>query len=336
MASSERSAAPTPSDQPTPAPIACASPATSNHQAAQQVPLAGRGGAQLAFDPIHHIAVLFGGFDSNGTKGDTWTWDGRQWSQVLTDVAPPARMGGAFIYNPVRHVSVLFGGDGAGGGTNNLCDTWTFDGSRWTQQQPATSPSARAFSTVTFDSHLGEIVLFGGYAAQSGLHDLWAWDGTNWTQMASTANAPDLYPLGLAYRQSDDSLFLAGQSAPGGNGIFPAVLSWAYLQQTWHQVTSGGTVPCVDHYGASAEDPLRGVLVFFGGYCTGATVQWDGNAWTATVPNLSPPNRGNEGGRPAMAYDPDHKVVLLYGGSGGGTYFNDLWAWDGAAWTRVG
>jgi hypothetical protein len=36
-----------------------------------------------------------------------------------------------------------------------------------------------------------------------------------------------------------------------------------------------------------------------------------------------------------MAYDPDHKVVLLYGGSGGGTYFNDLWAWDGAT-TRVG
>jgi hypothetical protein len=130
----------------------------------------------------------------------------------------PARMGGAFIYDPVRHVSVLFGG-GAPGGTDELCDTWTFDGSRWTQQHPATSPSPREFSTVAFDSHLGVIVRFGGYAAQSGLNDLWTWDGTNWTQLASAASPPNLFPLGLGYRQSDDSLFLAGQSSPGGNGF---------------------------------------------------------------------------------------------------------------------
>ncbi len=79
------------------------------------------------------MAVLFGGFDGYGTKRDTWTWDGKQWLQVQTDVSPPARMGGAFIYDPVPHVSVLFGG-GAPGGTDELCDTWTFDGSRWTQQ----------------------------------------------------------------------------------------------------------------------------------------------------------------------------------------------------------
>ena len=62
---------------------------------------------------------------------------------------------------------------------------------------------------------------------------------------------------------------------------------------------------------------------------------WDGNACMAITPIVSPPNPGNEGGRPAMADDPDHKVVHLYGGSGGGTYFNDLWPCDGNAWTRL-
>ena len=64
-------------------------------------------------------------------------------------------------------------------------------------------------------------------------------------------------------------------------------------QKSWHQVTPGEVkAPCLNHYGGSAEDPQRGVLVFFGGYCTGAAVQWDGSAWTAATPSSSPPNRG--------------------------------------------
>ena len=46
-------------------------------------------------------------------------------------------------------------------------------------------------------------------------------------------------------------------------------------------------------------------------------------------------NRGNEGGRPAMVYDPDHQLVLLFGGVGNGTFFSDTWAWDEAGWTKV-
>jgi hypothetical protein len=52
--------------------------------------------------------------------------------------------------------------------------------------------------------------------------------------------------------------------------------------------------------------------------------------------DLVEPARGNEAGRPAMTYDPDLRAVLLFGGVGNGTYFNDLWAWDGAAWTNAG
>jgi hypothetical protein len=36
-----------------------------------------------------------------------------------------------------------------------------------------------------------------------------------------------------------------------------------------------------------------------------------------------------------MSRDPDHQVVLLYGGDAPGTYFNDLWTWDGAVWARL-
>lgn len=37
----------------------------------------------------------------------------------------------------------------------------------------------------------------------------------------------------------------------------------------------------------------------------------------------------------AMAYDPDRRVVVLFGGQGGpGTVFGDTWTWDGQRWTR--
>jgi hypothetical protein len=37
-----------------------------------------------------------------------------------------------------------------------------------------------------------------------------------------------------------------------------------------------------------------------------------------------------------MTYDPDLQSVLLFGGVGSGTYFSDLWAWDGGSWARIG
>ena len=37
-----------------------------------------------------------------------------------------------------------------------------------------------------------------------------------------------------------------------------------------------------------------------------------------------------------MVYDPDHRIVLLFGGVDiTGIYYNDLWAWDGERWTKI-
>ena len=292
----------------------------------------GRGAAQVAYDSANHFAVMFGGDGPNGPLGDTWTWNGRRWTPVPTDIAPSARQGGAFIYDPVRHVSVMFGGAGQGGWGDPLGETWTFDGSRWTRQLPTTSPSPRAFAAVTFDTKRGVVVLFGGYTGQTFLNDVWTWDGANWTQQASSL--PPMYPLGLAYRSADDSMLLVGQAA--GAGIQAGVQTWTYAQQTWRPQTPAGAPSCIDHYGGSAEDVQKGALVFFGGYCPNSTVVWNGSAWSETTPKPSPAARGNEAGRPAMTYDPDLGVVLLFGGVANGTYFNDMWAWDGAAWSNVG
>ena len=41
---------------------------------------------------------------------DTWIWNGKDWSQLSTQIAPAARSGHAMAYDEKRDVVVLFGG----------------------------------------------------------------------------------------------------------------------------------------------------------------------------------------------------------------------------------
>src|SRR5262249_8951846 len=60
--------------------------------------------------------------------------------------------------------------------------TWEWDGSNWTQQSPATSPSARTFHAMAYDLVRQRTVLFGGWdmVLNFFLSDTWEWDGSNW------------------------------------------------------------------------------------------------------------------------------------------------------------
>src|SRR2546430_6822932 len=74
---------------------------------------------------------------------------------------PPARMGAAMTYDAATKAVVLFGGT-RGDGSPPLDDTWTWDGCRWTQAKPATSPPGRSFGNLASDPSSGKVILFGG------------------------------------------------------------------------------------------------------------------------------------------------------------------------------
>jgi hypothetical protein len=67
---------------------------------------------------------------------------------------------------------VLFGGIGLSGGF--LGGTWTWDGTTWTKQHPATSPQGRAAAAMAYDAATGTAVLFGGGNGGS-FGDTWIW-----------------------------------------------------------------------------------------------------------------------------------------------------------------
>jgi hypothetical protein len=97
--------------------------------------------------------VLFGGRTKANPFGDTWEWDGTEWTQVQ-DVGPSARLAHAMVFDPTASRVVLFAGaNGAG-----LNDTWLWDGTAWAQAAD-TRPDPRAASAMVAAA---TVVLFGG------------------------------------------------------------------------------------------------------------------------------------------------------------------------------
>ncbi len=77
-----------------------------------------------------------------------------------------------------------------------------------------------------------------------------------------------------------------------------------------------------------AYDSTRGQVLLFGGL--GATVSndtwvWDGSYWLRKVSTALPSTR--EGA--ALADDPVHHVVVMFGGDDTGEYRRDTWLWNG-------
>ncbi|MGP8061009.1 MAG: kelch repeat-containing protein, partial [Acidimicrobiales bacterium] len=78
-------------------------------------------------------------------------------------------------YDSATGQTVLFGGLDANGAT--LADTWTYNGTTWTKQYPATSPPARAYASMAYDAAIGQMVLFGGLDASGNtLGDTWTYN----------------------------------------------------------------------------------------------------------------------------------------------------------------
>lgn len=122
-----------------------------------QIPVSGpgpRANHAMAYDAARGEVVLYG----DGT--DTWVYDGTVWRQAAT-VGPGYRERIQLAYDERRERVVLFGGFIGFAQPVFQNDTWEWDGSTWTRVA-TTGPSGRSGYAMTYDSHRGKVVLFGG------------------------------------------------------------------------------------------------------------------------------------------------------------------------------
>lgn len=140
----------------------------------------GRARAAMTYDIAHAQVVLFGGVAASEfvPSGDTWVWDGNNWTQKMPQTSPPGRFGAPMDYDTNHHQILLFGGSN---GTTDVNDTWAWDGVNWTAVSPQNSPSSRDGAGMVYDPATSQFVLFGGESGFGGVStqfgDTWAWLG---------------------------------------------------------------------------------------------------------------------------------------------------------------
>ncbi|MCX6602055.1 MAG: hypothetical protein NTV52_00465 [Acidobacteria bacterium] len=77
----------------------------------------------MAYDAGRQETVLFGGEYQYVRLGDTWIWDGQNWTSRDPTVSPAARKGHAMVFDAARQRVVMFGGSFYGSASN---ETWTW------------------------------------------------------------------------------------------------------------------------------------------------------------------------------------------------------------------
>jgi hypothetical protein len=198
-----------------------------------------RSEAVMVYDPKRKRTVLFGGyFKSDGKNmrlGDTWEYDGRNWT-LASEAGPSPRSGSAAVYDKERGKVILFGGNGL------LNDTWEWDGKSWNRIETNDVPG-RFNAVMAFDSAGKKIVRFGGWNGSARIGDTWLFDGKNWERLNVAGPEPRNHSAAV-YDSSRKRVVLFG--GHDGENVFGD--TWEWDGKVWFRAALADIQKRVENY----------------------------------------------------------------------------------------
>jgi len=212
-------------------------------------------------------------------------------------LVPTARVDASLAYDPATRTMLLYGGISDLGGDPEESvdtDTWSWNGERWRELQPSTSPPPLIGAALGYDPASGTLVLTGGSTTNwDGLgpsDSTWIWNGSTWISAGSAGLPADDYVAAIATDAASGQLILV-TTATGCLGFD----TWLWKADTaspsagrWVMLLPAASPPPAQSYGV-AYDPATAALDLFRapGYCGGATTtaaspvwSWDGENWS--------------------------------------------------------
>jgi len=218
------------------------------------------------------------------------------WKTFTLTKTPDTRRFSNMVYDKKLKKTVLFGGYG----TNNYFDdTWTWDGTAWTEikiNDDKQKPENRGLAMMWYDQLQEKTILYGGIgrpnldSKAARYADMWSFNGSTWTKLSVSQTPGERLGAQIAVNPESGKLLLLGglraESDEDGK-----VLRQFYANDTW---------------------------------------EWNGtgNTWTELHPDRSPAVRENG----MMAWDPLTRELVVFGGYALGFYHSDVWAWNGQTW----
>lgn len=283
---------------------------------------------KLVYDPASHRVLAF---DAGGPLGDSttaaptvWSWDGStwtdQWWTEWTVGLPSPDRPLLMTADPDSGTVVALRQTKEAGTFGPALSVW--DGKRWIQRLALDLSNVSDVPVaMAWNSGAREVVML--MSREQACGKLMRHGPALFGESASPASSPpevtpDVCKPYVAPAEGANSVCGDGRASA------QLVVLAATARDNWRPITNAG-LPCSWTDERLVSDPARNSLLV-----VGSTAQWTltGNRWARTpqVPALQARSDA------ALADDPEHQQVVLFGGRGGGAPSNDTWTWDGQAW----
>ena len=309
--------------------------ASYNQNAQSQFVPESRTYGALAYDSVRQRAVFCGGqsllsnqiLDSlhELPQGAAWT------TNAPITTSPSPRLYTNMAYDQTHGQSVLFGG------WNNgvMGDTWTFDGSTWTNRGTSPFVAPRRSTALAHLPTTGITLLFGGTNHTGAYYDdTQRWDGNSWSPQGLSVQPSPRSDHKMVYDTARNRIVLFGGYGPNGS----LGDTWEYdptnATSPWAQIATTGAPPSRHAHGMAYEARRQRTVVFGGSDQNGLFLDdtWiyrgSSQGWTQLNTVYTPAKRWN----PVMDYDAGRGMVVVGGGYGYpqcgnycATHLDDLW-----------
>jgi len=246
----------------------------------------------------------------------TWVFDpaSKHWVQRFPANSPQLTFGGA-AYDARTGLVVLVGSvDGSDTCTDSVpAQTWTWDGTNWTQQHPHDEPGecqAVSATSTTYDPATGQVIMQTS-EYDIGIGDTWRWNGTDWGLVARGAENP-----AIGYDPQLHRLVAYGGSSTnlGVFEVYGGTSTWnGWL---WVPLHTTGSPPRLGNASMTDFVDLHTVIMFggqtydanFDPTDTKGTWYLDHTRWIRIHTKTSPPPTHSAG----FVYDTAHHFALLH------------------------
>lgn len=306
-------------------------------------------GGSFALNPVDRAQLWIAQVDRAGNEGPRRRVRDVDWIAGLggkvagSELENPFSLQGRRLFTPIRDdASATDLGAQDGADVDDAVAARTYGAGRFIDGSYFDDPTiAAGRAAATYDPVRGRLVVVPGDVCAcgeaGGCEDVVERSDVLWRVPDTVDPEGDGDPAmfsapAAAFMASIDATVLVG----GGQ-------TWSYDGRSWKRVCSGGCEangppPRVAH--AVAYDPVRRVLVLFGGRAPGFgalqddTWEFDGASWrrvctSTTCASAAPGARVGH----AMAWDEENERVVLFGGeTADGLGGDELWTWDGSNW----
>lgn len=230
-----------------------------------------RRGYGLTYDTQRHVVVMFGGGTNSANPQDTnevWEWDGSSnaWNNKTPSAGaqPTPVIAASIAYHAARGKTVVFGGYSPSAKLGPP-DTWEWDGTSWSLQNPTTKPPADNSGAMVYDSARQVVVYIGGRVASGSVIDVWEYDAMGqWSKKTVTGTVPQRRRSpAVAYDPVRGVTVLFG--GMDAQALTDYADTWEWNGTKWSPRIMTGTVPMARRSAAIAYDEARAQLVLFGG-----------------------------------------------------------------------